>query len=161
MSSIISGNIIVCYFHRDSSGLAVAFRDKKQTSFLLQFLKSLSPQDIECRPNCLEIQCNRQVTELEIIHINQKLQQIICNMPQHQPLRNCQIMLKITFELSRLLEGVDYIRNKYKTGDVSASQIDNYLQEISQQIQQISPNSIKNDLFTLQPAPKKVIAKKK
>eukprot|EP01083_Nonionella_stella_P170658 581278_1 len=161
-STVITTNVIVCYFHPDSSGLATAFKDKRQTSFLLQFLKVFSPQDIECRPNWLEITCHRQVSESEVTNINQKLQSFLNEQPQYQPLRNCQIMLKITFDLCRLLEGVEYIRDQYKAGQVRPSQIDNYLLQISQQIKAISPtNNIKNDLFLLNPPPKKVLEKNK
>ena len=91
--------MIICYFHRDSSGLVAAFRDKKQTSFLLEFLRSLSPMDLDCKPNYIEITCGRHISESEIVEINEKLQQSINHRPQHQPLRNCQIMLKVTISL--------------------------------------------------------------
>ena len=65
--------------------------------------------------------------------------------------------IQITFELSRLLEGVDYIRHKFNNETISADQINNYLLEISQQIQAISPQHIKHDLFIMHPPPKRVL----
>ena len=91
----LASDVIVCYFHRDSTGLVAAFKDKNQTSFLLHFLKSLSPTDIDCKSNWFEIKCNRQIKNDEIEQLNEKLQQCINNRQEYKPLRNCQIMLKV------------------------------------------------------------------
>ena len=95
MAPEIGGNVIVCYFLRNATDIVAALRDKKQLSFLMQLLSDLSPIDIECLPNCVEVTCGRQIAASEMSAINQKLLESAEQHPGHRPLLGCRLMLKV------------------------------------------------------------------
>ena len=97
---VVSCNTIICYFgngnnKENNEEIASAMRDKKQTGFLLKFLKPLSPHNIECKPTWLAITCNKQIYDHQIQYINETLQDTIKDSPEYKPLTKVTIMLQV------------------------------------------------------------------